>query len=107
MGHIDEGLAGRATSEVFFDAVFDFSHGQSRIHLRPWPLFVLRVHRVLLSALRFVWVPILQRWRLAAWRDACHWIEAGINPYELPRYRPARERLCPPGNVSREGIPTA
>ncbi|MCR9139694.1 MAG: DUF5995 family protein [Alphaproteobacteria bacterium] len=43
---------------------------------RGWRRLVLRLYAIGIRALRFVWLPVFQSWRAAAWDDACAWIEA-------------------------------
>lgn len=64
-------VVGNETDDAFRTAALDYID----LHFRSqsgWRRFVLRSYAVGIRSLRFVWLPVFQSWRQAAWDDACY-----------------------------------
>ncbi|MEX3008554.1 DUF5995 family protein [Hoeflea sp. TYP-13] len=80
-------VTGGETGAAFCEAALDFIEIHHRAQI-GWRHIVLGFYSANIRILRFVWLPVFQSWRKAAWNDACSWIEAGTS----------RKTVSVPGN---------
>lgn len=68
-------VVGQDTSAAFRDAAVDYIDFHHR-RQQGWRRLVLRIYAMGIKNLHFVWLPVFQSWRQAAWDDARCRIEA-------------------------------
>lgn len=62
------------TDAAFRQAALDYIALHHR-RQRGWRRQILWLYAIGIKLLRFVWLPVFQSWRAAAWNDACVWVE--------------------------------
>jgi len=70
LGSYKSTVVGHETDDAFRTAALDYIDLHYRSQ-RGWRRFVLRFYSAGIKFLRFVWLPVFQSWRRAAWDDAC------------------------------------